>query len=101
MFLPLDMLRNQIAYKAEERGIGIIEHEEAHTSKCSFLDLEPIGHHDEYRGRRVHRGLFRASDGRAINADVNASYNIIRKAFPKAFAKGIAGLGMAPRRFSV
>ena len=101
VFLPLDMLRNQITYKAEEKGINTVEHEEAHTSKCSFLDLEPVEHHDKYLGQRVKRGLFRAHDGRTINADLNASYNIIRKAFPKAFAKGIEGLGMAPRRLSI
>lgn len=101
VFLPLDMLRNQIRYKAEERGISRMDYGEAHTSKCSFLDLEPVEHHDVYAGSRIKRGLFRASDGRTINADLNAAYNIIRKAFPKAFAKGIEGLGMAPRRLSI
>ena len=31
--------------------------------------------------RRVHRGLYEASDGRRINADVNGSANIGRKVF--------------------
>ena len=100
VFLPFDMLRKQLAYKAEDAGIKVIEVEESHTSKCSFLDLETVEHHDQYAGKRIKRGLFRASDGRLINADLNGAYNIIRKAFPKAFTKGIEGLGMAPRRLS-
>jgi len=65
-----------------------------HTSKCSFLDCEPIEHR-EYIGRRI-KGLFRSARG-IINADVNAAYNIIRKAIPpEAFADGIAGAGLHP-----
>jgi len=101
VFIPFDILRNQIRYKAEEHGIATIDTEEDYTSKCSFLDLEPIKHHKKYLGQRIERGLFRASDGRTINADLNAAYNIIRKVFPKAFAKGIEGLGMAPWRLSI
>ena len=99
--IPFDMLRKQLAYKAEEHRILPVDSNEDHTSKCSFLDGESVEHHDKYMGRRIKRGLFRASDGRTINADLNAAYNIIRKAFPKAFAKGIEGLGMAPRRLNV
>ena len=51
-------------------------------------------------GRRVKRGLFRASDKRTINADVNASYNILRKAFPAAFAQGIEGAVVRPSRLT-
>ena len=99
--IPFDMLRKQLAYKAEEHRILPVDSNEDHTSKCSFLDGESVEHHDKYMGRRIKRGLFRTSDGRTINADLNAAYNIIRKAFPKAFAKGIEGLGMAPRRLNV
>jgi len=53
--------------------------EEAYTSKCSFLDQEMIGYHKEYKGKRVHRGLYQSSHGRCINADVNGSFNIMRK----------------------
>ncbi|MGA9379113.1 MAG: hypothetical protein WBV73_10120 [Phormidium sp.] len=44
------------------------------------------------------RGLFRAGNGRMINADVNDSANIVRKAFPNAFAEGIQGLVVRPVR---
>jgi putative transposase len=63
--------------------------EESYTSKVSFLDREPVEKREVYSGSRISRGLFRASDGRLIHADVNASFNIIRKAIPNAFADGI------------
>lgn len=42
------------------------------------MDNEPIEKHDEYKGKRIHRGLFRSSNA-LLNADVNGSYNIMRK----------------------
>ncbi|MFL5665367.1 MAG: RNA-guided endonuclease TnpB family protein, partial [Ktedonobacteraceae bacterium] len=38
-----------------------------------------------FSGKRIIRGLYRASDGRLINADCNGSGNIIRKVAPDAF----------------
>jgi len=70
---------------------------EDHTSKCSFLDNEAIGHHQNYLGTRIRRGLFKSSNGRTINADCNGAYNIVRKAVPNAFkANGIEGVGLHP-----
>ena len=40
--------------------------------------------------------MFKSSDGRLINADVNGSYNILRKAVPNAFADGIEGVVVHP-----
>nr|WP_274532110.1 zinc ribbon domain-containing protein [Ktedonobacter racemifer] len=77
-------------------GIHVILQEESHTSKCSFLDLEPICHHEHYLGKRIKRGLFRTSTGRRINADVNGSLNIIRKAIPDSFGQGIVGVAVRP-----
>ncbi|MHA1168999.1 MAG: RNA-guided endonuclease InsQ/TnpB family protein [Candidatus Hodarchaeales archaeon] len=99
--VPFDILRNQLAYKGEEVEILVIDQEESYTSKCSFLDMEPLEHQKKYVGRRIKRGMFRASDGTRINSDVNGAYNIIRKAIPNAFVDGIEGLWVAPRRLSV
>ncbi len=100
--MPFAKLIQQIGYKAEEKGIEVKEQEESHTSKCSFLDNEPVEHHKKYKGKRKSRGLFRSAKRIIINADVNAAYNIIRKAVPKAFAKaeadGIEGVGLHPVR---
>jgi putative transposase len=85
-----------LSYKAELVGIQVILTNESHTSKCSFLDDEPVQHHAQYAGKRIKRGLFRASSGRLINADVNGAYNIIRKAIPNAFGNGKAGVVVHP-----
>jgi putative transposase len=94
----IDMLR----YKAELVGIEVVTREEAYTSKCSFLDAEPIEKHAQYAGRRVHRGLFVSATGRRIQADVNGAYNILRKEVPCAFtAAGIEGAVVRPVRFAL
>ena len=85
-----------LTYKAQRHGIGVVVHEESYTSKCSFLDLEPVGEHSVYAGRRVKRGLFVASTGRRINSDVNAAYNLLRKVVPNAFGNGIGGAVVHP-----
>lgn len=99
--IPFQKLVQQIRYKAEEAGITVLVREENHTSKCSFLDLEPLEHREEYSGRRISRGLFRSNKGVIINADVNAAYNIMRKAVPEAFADGIEGAGLHPVRMDL
>jgi len=85
-----------LQYKAELVGIEVRTINESHTSTCSFLDAEPIGHRERYVGKRVMRGMVRAADSRRINADVNGAYNIIRKAIPNAFGNGIGGVVVHP-----
>ncbi len=88
----------QIEYKAQLKGIQVLTVNESHTSKCSFLDLEKIGHHDKYIGKRISRGLFKTSKGILLNADVNRAYNIMRKAFPNAIlVDGIEVFGLMPQ----
>jgi putative transposase len=101
VFIPHVRFIDLLAYKAELVGIQVVLTNESHTSKCSFLDNEPVQHHERYAGKRIKRGLFRAADGRLINADVNGAYNILRKAIPNAFGNGTAGavahpVGKAP-----
>jgi putative transposase len=99
--IPHARFIEMVTYKCQLVGIRVILTEESYTSKCSFLDNEPIGKHETYLGKRVKRGLFRSADGHCYNADVNASLNIIRKVFPDAFGKGIAGAAVHPRRLHV
>lgn len=96
--IPHACLIEILTYKAELVGIKVVLIEESYTSKCSFLDLEPVQKHERYAGKRIKRGLFRANDARLINADVNGSYNILRKALPKAFADGIGAVVVQPVR---
>jgi putative transposase len=98
--IPHARFIHMLTYKAELRGMHVIITEESHTSKCSFLDGEPVGHHASYKGKRVYRGLFRAADGRHSNADVNGAYNIIRKVAPDAFLQGSRGCVVHPLRLA-
>jgi IS605 OrfB family transposase len=98
--IPFYKLVQQLEYKAEEQGITVIKQEESHTSKCSFLDNEPIRHHETYQGKRTSRGLFESKKGIIINADVNGGYNILKKAFLNAItADRIEDVGLHPTRW--
>ena len=77
--IPFLNFVNMLIYKCWLEGIKVELQEESHTSKCSFLDREYVGHHNKYLGKRIKRGLFRTSNKTLINADVNASYNIMCK----------------------
>ncbi len=98
--IPFDRLIHMLTYKAEEAGIRVIEQQESYTSKCSFLDNESIEHHEEYIGKR-NRGLFYSAKGITYNSDLNGALNIIKKAIPNAFAKGIEDVGLHPKRLNV
>ena len=94
--IPHEMFINMLSYKSKYYGINIIKQEESYTSKCSFLDNEVIGKHEQYKGKRIKRGLFKSSNGTLINSDVNGGYNILRKAIPNVFADGIKGVAVIP-----
>lgn len=81
--IPYYKLLNMLTYKCEMEGISVIVTEESYTSKCSFLDDEDIRKHEEYYGKRIKRALYKASDGRLINADVNGALNILKKVIGK------------------
>lgn len=97
--IPHARFIDMLTYKAELVGIKVTVTEESYTSKCSFLDMEPLEHRDKYLGRRRFRGLFISASGRTIHADVQGSYNMIRKVVPDAFAEGIEGVVVHPVRF--
>lgn len=94
-----------LSYKAKLAGIQVIFTEESYTSKSSFIDNDPIpvykaGEKNQltFSGKRVKRGLYRTACGRLINADVNGSLNIMRKAIPNAFSYGMEGVVVHPVR---
>ncbi len=104
VLLPFSKLMHMIQYKAMDEGIRVILTTEYYTSKCSFLDGEPITNHSSFQGERITRGLFRSRNGRIVNSDVNAGYNIIKKEVPNAFsaqenANGIEGVWLHPIRW--
>lgn len=83
-YLPYETFIEQLRYKCQLHGITVVTQEESYTSKASFLDGDDIPVYGEtenpkFSGSRIKRGLYRSGDGRLINADVNGSYNILRK----------------------
>ncbi|MFW9879782.1 MAG: hypothetical protein ACFFG0_42450 [Candidatus Thorarchaeota archaeon] len=53
----------QIEYKAKIQAVDVLTIYENHTSKCSFLDNEPIGKHETNVGKRISKNLFKFSKG--------------------------------------
>lgn len=98
--IPFDKFISMLKYKAQLIGIKVIITEESYTSKCSFIDSEPLSKQSSYKGKRVKRGLFRSQSGILINADCNGSGNIIRKVVPNAFLEGIQGVVVPPVRIT-
>jgi len=95
--IPHARFISMLTYKAELVGITVRITEESHTSKASLLDLDPlpVWNPDDkaehtFSGKRIKRGLYRASDGRLMNADTNGAGNIIRKVAPGAFSEARA-----------
>lgn len=94
--IPHSRFIDILKYKCEKVGITVKLQEESYTSKCSFLDLEDICKHEQYKGKRINRGLYISFNKSKINADVNGSYNIMRKAIPNVFYHGIEGFVVNP-----
>lgn len=81
--IPFDLFRKTLAYKCALAGIRFVTTKESYTSKNSFVDGEYPRKRETYAGRRVKRGLFKTKEGLKINADINASFNIMRKFMEK------------------
>ena len=77
--IPHTRFIEMLTYKCKLEGIPLIIKEESYTSKCSFIDNEPIKKQKVYIGKRIKRGLFETKEKRLINADLNGSLNILRK----------------------
>jgi putative transposase len=110
--IPHARFIEMLTYKASLVGIQVEVQEESYTSLASFLDLDTIPTYKPdddtkypFSGKRIGRRkrLYRTKDGTIICADLNGSYNILRKSRPDAFskAKGVAGYVVHPVRLAV
>ena len=81
--VPLFRLVGMIKYKAELAGMTFIQVEESYTSGTSFLDNELPTKEFYNSKRRRFRGLFLSNNLERINADVNASFQIMKKIYEK------------------
>lgn len=85
--IPFFRLKQLIKYRAERIGIRVVEQEESYTSVSSFIDRDilPVYGASEneesyvFSGKRITRGLYKAKNGKQINADLNGAANIMRK----------------------
>ena len=84
--IPFNKLIQMLSYKCKLIGINCVIQEESYTSKASFIDNDYIPVFNsttelnyKFSGQRVKRGLYCSKNGIKINADINASLNILRK----------------------
>jgi IS605 OrfB family transposase len=83
--MPLGKLKDRLKQLCDLHAIKFQETEESYTSKASYLDGDSLPKHGEKpegwkaSGKRVKRGLYRSANGSLVNADLNASANILRK----------------------
>lgn len=83
--VPTARLKTRIQQLCELSSIRFVETEESYTSKYSFVDGDYLPKYGEKptdwkpSGKRVKRGLYRTALNWYINADSNASGNILRK----------------------
>ncbi|MCU0105482.1 transposase, partial [Acholeplasma vituli] len=96
--IPIARLRDRIIYLAKQIGIETKVINEAYTSKASYLDQDEFVKGD-FSGVRIKRGLYRSKKGTLINADQNASLNMIRKGNPNALWIGNKGANTPKRTY--
>ena len=95
-YIPYQLFIDMLKYKCENNGIKFIEIVESYTSGTSFLDNEEPIKENYNKNRRIYRGMFISNKGIKINADVNAAYQIMKKAIPETLADGIEGAYLHP-----
>ena len=98
--IPHYRLIEMLTYKAQLRGIKVIITEESYTSQSSCLDGDDLPKYgdkkQQFSGKRVTRGLYKTRENKLLNADVNGSFNIIKKVIPNVLDQGIKGLPFNP-----
>ena len=84
--IPFAKIISAIENKCLKEGIRFVKQEESYTSKASFLERDemPVWSKDDkntyhFSGKRMTRGMYRCKNGKRIHADINGSFNILRK----------------------
>jgi putative transposase len=93
VMIPHARFITKLNYKCKMNGITLIETEESYTSKTDNLVLEELCNQEQFKGKRIKRGLFQSSSGKLINSDVNGSLGIIRKVVGNSRSKEIIDRG--------
>ena len=104
--IPFNNLIQMIEYKATQNNIYVSQAEESYTSKASFIDNDKIPtlrdkSQKTFSGKRIFRGLYKTKNGSFINADVNGSYNIMRKVISDVEIPADRGLVNSPSKITL
>lgn len=85
--IPIGTIREKLNYQSQRYNINLIEQEESYTSKSDFLANDSIPVYNAFdkktytfSGIRISRGQYKSAAGITLNADINGSLNIMRKA---------------------
>ena len=100
VYIPFRRFFRILEDKARMAGIRVVFTEESYTSLACSLTRDPLPAYQPsqkpdlsaFGGTRVQRGLYRCSDGRTLNADVNGAANIIRKYSEEALQEDLSYL---------
>ena len=79
--IPISRFKDKIKYQLENIGCKVTIINESYTSKLSFYDNDEFID-KKYSGKRIKRGLYETHNKILVNADINASLNILRKSNP-------------------
>lgn len=101
VYIPYQSFISKLKYKCEQVGVSLIETEESYTSGTSFIDNESPNEINYNKKRRIKRGLFRSNNGKLINADVNAAFQIMKKVFRDVEIPTDIGFVMNPVRVNI
>jgi IS605 OrfB family transposase len=85
--ISYEKFKQYLSYKAESVGIKVREVNEAYSSGTSYLDNELPVTENYNKERRIYRGLFTTNTNKIINADINASYQIMVAGCKQYFKK--------------
>ena len=108
--IPFYKLIKMLEYKCQLYGINFILQEESYTSKSSFLDkaILPVYKPNDdkkysFLGKRIKRGIYQSKEGKFLNADINGSYNIMRKVVGETIYDMVNSIEVCsmPYKFSV
>lgn len=85
--IPIGNIREKLTYQCQRYNIDLIEQEESYTSKSDFLSNDSMPIYSafdktrySFNGKRITRGQYKSATGIILNADINGSLNIMRKA---------------------
>ena len=79
--IPISRFKDKIKYQLENIGCKVTIINESYTSKLSFYDNDEFID-KKYSGKKIKRGLYETHNKILVNADINASLNILRKSNP-------------------